>query len=71
MIQTQVKMELYKITEMKDGCVYKTKLMGEHWLPIEWSEEQRLVRAKELGGDLWSPLSTSRPFDEQYRTIKI
>ena len=45
--------DVFKITEYRDGCVYKTRKVGEVWLDIKprTTEEENNI-AKEHGGDM-------------------
>lgn len=38
----EVLVEVWKITEMRDGAVYKTELVGEEWVPMEsrWGDHR-------------------------------
>ncbi len=48
----EYKLEVHKITEWKDGCIYKTKKIKEIWLPVKprlTAEENEI--AKLHGGD--------------------
>lgn len=58
----QIKFDVYKITEMRDGCVYKTKrIKDDLWLdckPRSIAEQNEI--AKEHGGDQLSPTTDSR-----------
>jgi hypothetical protein len=35
MSEFEVLVQLYEITEMRDGCVYKTKLLGNRWMDMD------------------------------------
>jgi len=58
--------ELWKITEYRNECVYKTETMGVVWIPIGLAIfrdfQQKNQLAKELGGDRLGSLSTSHEF---------
>lgn len=61
---------LFKITELKDGCVWKTKELGEHWIPMGVIYGQSCEMAKSLGGDFFGPVSTSRMKELNYVTTR-
>jgi hypothetical protein len=72
LMSTQQRKELRRITETSGDCVLATEGMGEIWVDIERSLEQEFELAKELGGSLFSSLSTDRMrrlgFNGVYRT---
>lgn len=53
--------ELVKITEMRGGCVYKTKILRKIWVPICSGTEHEYEIAREAGGDQTCSISTSDP----------
>lgn len=59
----EVRWDVYKIIEERDGCVYKTKHIKTLWLPLGQgprSYEERATIAKEHGGDQLHPGVESR-----------
>jgi hypothetical protein len=34
-IKVEVLVEVWEITEYKDGCIYKTKYVCDEWVPME------------------------------------
>jgi len=44
-------LRLYKITAWKDGCVYRTELLGLYLVRMNLSDERLIQIAKLLGGD--------------------
>ena len=47
---------VYKIVEMRDGCVYKTALAGNIWLIMKpRTDEERNAIAEANGGHILSP----------------
>jgi hypothetical protein len=59
---------VWKITEMRDGCVYRTKEIGEVWAPIGLSAVESNAFARKHGGDLLGSVSTKRMVELGYRT---
>jgi len=43
-----VKMDVFKITEMREGCVYKTKRVAFHWFQLGKSPDPNVRLAPEL-----------------------
>lgn len=60
---------LRKVTEYRDGCVYGTKELGEHWVS-EASREAENALARSLGGDFFGPVSTKRMKELNCMTVR-
>lgn len=57
----QARKEVFKITEMRDGCIFRTRLIGELWVNVQpLSIEQTKVIANSLGGDILADTMDSR-----------
>jgi hypothetical protein len=57
----EAKWDVYKITEFRDGCVYKTKKITSIWLPVgsrDIKESNEI--AKQHGGDQLISTTESR-----------
>jgi len=67
----QKQLQIYKVTQYKDGCVYKTKKVGQVWIELGTSREKYAEIAKEHGGDMLVSMSTSEPYDQWYRSLKV
>jgi hypothetical protein len=66
------RMQLFRITEYRDGQVFKTQNMGMVWVPDSVvSYEDECKYAKVLGGDLLMSLPTdftsTAPYSECFR----
>lgn len=61
---------LYKVTEYRDGCIYKTQALGEHWVP-ELSYQEECDLAKSLGGDMFGNISTKRMKELNFNNVRI
>lgn len=49
------RVEAYKVTEWRDGCVYKTKLVCSLWIGVEeLTPEEEQALARQHGGDILS-----------------
>ena len=52
----QFKYDVYKITQMKDDCVYKTKQVGEVWLTLPKKRSHTVTEENQIaiehGGDM-------------------
>jgi hypothetical protein len=44
-------MDVYKVTEMRDGCIYKTKKVGSVWVEGIKTHAEQTAIAESLGGD--------------------
>lgn len=73
-MQSQCKRSVWKITEMRDGCIWKTKDMGRVWvrIDIDLTKAQENEIAKQHGGDFLGSLSTSemKDYDNCFRTVR-
>ena len=82
----EVRRDVRKITEMKDGCIYKTKSLGYIWIPLnevttnpnesfqefcKRSKEYEKKIAQEHGGDFLCSVPTSFSFEETCRSRKV
>lgn len=58
----EMRFEVYKITELRDGAIYRTKkVKSDLWLRIEpRTEEQKQALARQHGGDLLCPTVETR-----------
>lgn len=61
---------LWKVTEWRDGAVYKTKELGEHWIR-EMNREEENRYALSLGGDFFTSVSTTRMVELNYKTVRM
>ncbi len=72
---TEYRRQVIKVTKWKDGCVYKTKVIGHVWVHediclAEDNHAQYNRIAKEHGGDMLGSMSTDTPINECIRTVK-
>jgi hypothetical protein len=75
----EVRREVWKVTEWREGQVYKTESLGLIWVPIldfvNLTFEDRLawehMIAKEHGGDSLSSVSSTLPYEETFRSVKV
>jgi hypothetical protein len=66
----QSRRSVWKILEWRDGCVYKTELLGYIWLDEKyWSTPYEKEIAKQFGGDMLGSVPTSFIYDQTMRTI--
>ncbi len=52
---SEVRRAVYKITAMKDGCVFKTKFICDIWISLDVALDQEADHneiAKQFGGDM-------------------
>lgn len=57
----QMLFDVFKITEYRDGCVYKTTKAGEVWLNVQSrTHEEENAIASEHGGDILAPTMQTR-----------
>jgi hypothetical protein len=72
-IQSQSKLQVYKVTEWRNGMVWKTAKVGEIWVADEDSMDiekcNEIARAN--GGDMLVSMPTTASFDQCHRTVKI
>lgn len=67
---------VYKVTEWRDGCVYRTQYLGTVWIEAGWlmAQPDKLAAeasiAKAAGGDKLGSMSTHTPFDETQRRLE-
>ena len=47
-----------KITEIHEECIYSTKEVGEIWIPLQLSREERSALARNHDGDFLGSIST-------------
>lgn len=71
--KTQWLRQIVKVTQWKDGCIYKSEVVGTIWVDdgIELYTKESNDIAKEHGGDFLICTSTDVSFEDSYRTIKI
>ena len=55
-----MKADVYKITQWKDGCVYKTRKVKSIWVSLTLSDEEQVAVAKQHGGDMLAPTTEYR-----------
>ena len=58
----QMRFEVYRITEYKEGCVYKTeKVKDDLWLNVEERSTQKEKEiAEKYGGEILAPTNDTR-----------
>ena len=72
-IQSQECRTLWKITEWRDGAIWKTKQIGTICIeidPYRTTEEENAI-AKANGGDMLGSMPTTASYDACYRTVKV
>ena len=63
-------MVLWRVLSWKDGCVWKTKALGEHWVPSSLSVVEQNQLAETLGGNFFSSVSTTRMKELNFMTCR-
>lgn len=69
----EIRRIITKVTQWKDGCVYKTQNIGEIWVDDGLTVAEENAIAKKHGGDMLTCLPTSelaKGYDTCYRTKK-
>lgn len=61
---------LVKVTEVRDGCVYKTAELGEYWIPMHTDKKEEVRIATSLGGDYFASLPTKRMEELKFRIFR-
>lgn len=61
-------MQKWEVTEWRDGCVYKTQLVGTEWRPM--TAPHRVTEGDSLGTTtyVYSPMPTD--YAEKHQTIR-
>ena len=78
MNKVEVRREIWKITQKKNGAIFKTESLGLIWIPLdkvvgvsyEIAIKYQNQVANEHGGDFLGSVSSSLPFEETTRRVK-
>jgi photosystem II stability/assembly factor-like uncharacterized protein len=72
-IKTEFRQEVRKITEWRDGCVWKTRVVGHVWVAQEELDDParstEIARAND--GDMLTNMPVGTPFDEFQRSFVV
>ena len=59
--------EVVKVTEMRDGCVFKTKVIRKVWVSCYCKDHAEV--AKRFGGDMLAAISAGDPLSGEVKWI--
>lgn len=65
------KYDVYKITEMRHGAVYKTRLVASVWFSPYDTDDVRKATAQRLGGDQVCPSSGNEYVFQKVRPVEV
>lgn len=65
-MKTQFLRELVQVTEWKDGCIYRTKSLGEVWVDADKAECYK----PDVDGKMYTSISTKRIKELNHKTIR-
>jgi hypothetical protein len=54
----ETRREVWKVTEWRDGCAYRTAKIGEVWIPLGLTPVEENEVAKQHGGDMLCSVSS-------------
>lgn len=65
MWQTESLAEKWRVTEWKNGCIYKTVSLGEHWIDSDTDYYKHNDK-----GEFYTPVSTKRMKELDFKTCR-
>ena len=63
-------MNLVRVLSWKDGCVWKTKILGERWIPVGLSAVEQNAIAETMGGNFFCSISTKRMVELNHMNVR-
>lgn len=68
---SELAFDVFKVTQWKDGCVYKTKLLKRVWVPadIDIDKDSKSI-AQQHGGDILAATGHMRDLDKNGNVLR-